>query len=82
MADYLYTPAEALGPIAVGDKVEMLDSQANVYGTETIKHVGKRHVKTSDGRRWTIEYGEWICQFHGATPESYPFPSIRKVAHG
>lgn len=81
MSDVLYyTPSEPLGDVRKGDQVEFRDRDQKSLGERlTIVHVGKRHVRTNDGRRWTREYGEWIAEFHGGWPESYPFPSIARV---
>ena len=75
-----YIPADELGQLHKGDSVEMMDREMRVIGTLRIVHVGKRHVRTDCGRRWTIEYGEWISEFAGSKPIKWPFPSIRKKA--
>jgi hypothetical protein len=75
-----YTPSAELGPIAKGDSVQMNDRNGQALGSPlTVVHVGKRHVRTQDGRRWTRTHGEWIAEFHGGVPESYPFPSIARM---
>jgi hypothetical protein len=76
-----YTPSEPLGEVKKGDQVEFRDRDQKSWGEPlTIVHVGKRHVRTADGRRWTKDYGEWIAAFHGGQPESYPFPSIARLS--
>ncbi len=75
-----YTPSEELGPIAKGDYVEIMDRDMKPLGDPLrIVHVGKCHVRTDCGRRWTIEYGEFISDFVGGRPVKWPFPSIRKA---
>lgn len=66
-----YTPADELGPMAKGDYVEMMDRDMKVLGEPLrVVHVGKRHVRTDCGRRWTLEYGEWISDMFSVETRS------------
>lgn len=79
MSDYTYIPPDPLGPIARGDSVQVMDRSMNVLSTVIVTHVGAMHVKTSDGRRWGKDRGDWIASIRGSYAEMYPFPSIRKT---
>lgn len=79
MKDFTYDPAPELPALSVGDMVGIYDSQGYLMGMVRVVKLSKRYVKTECGRQWTIDFGEWIACFHGNKPESYPFPSIRKV---
>ena len=80
MSELTYKVSARLPALAVGDEVECLDRNFQSMGIQKISKVAKRYVQTECGRQWTTDYGEWIASFHGNKPESYPFPSIRKVA--
>ncbi|WP_439885601.1 hypothetical protein ACTACK_10300 [Pseudomonas syringae] len=79
MSQLTYKPSDELGSIAKGDTVECLDRSGVSMGNQLVKRVGKTFVQTECGRQWTKDYGEWISEFRGGKPVSYPFPSIRKV---
>lgn len=77
MTDLFYKPSPELTEINVGDMVGTYDREGRLM--EMVTKVAKRYVKTECGRQWTVDFGEWIACFHGNKPESYPFPSIRKI---
>ena len=79
MSDLMYTPQDPLEPVAVGDFVQVMSRNMDILSTERVVHVGKRHVRTACGRRWTITEGEFIGLIRGSRIVSYPFPSIRKA---
>jgi hypothetical protein len=79
MSDLTYKPSETLGDICLGDTVECLDRNGAAMGRQIVKRIGKTFVQTECGRQWTKDFGEWIADFRGGKPVSYPFPSIRKV---
>jgi len=79
MSVLTYQPSPELGEVKVGDMVSTHDSQGFLMEMVRVTKVAKRYIKTECGRQWTVDYGEWIACFHGNKPESYPFPSIRKV---
>jgi hypothetical protein len=80
MSDLTYIPSEPLGEVATGDAIEVIDRNGTVIGESVIEHVGKRHVRTACGRRWTLTDGEFISEFNGGKARCYPFPWIRKKA--
>lgn len=79
MIQFTYNPSPELKPVEVGDLVGTYDSQGYLMEMVRVTKVSKRYIKTECGRRWTKDYGEWIACFHGNKPESYPFPTIRKL---
>jgi len=79
MTTLTYEPSPELKPLDVGDMVGTYDSQGKLMEMVRVTKVAKRYIKTECGRQWTVDYGEWIACFHGNQPESYPFPSIRKI---
>lgn len=79
--NYEYVPAGELGPVMRGDLLDMHDSRRKVAGEPLrVVHVGKTHLRTACGRRWTLDRGEWIAAFHGGKPEKYSFPWVSKHA--
>ena len=80
MSDFNYEPASHLGPLNVGDAVEVLNSQGVVVGNQKVRRVGSLVITTTCGRIWTRSHGEWVSELQGRRPVSWPFPSIRRVA--
>lgn len=74
-----YKPPKELGHVAFNDQLEVLDRLCGVISVVSVVHVGQRHVRTSCGRKWTLDHGHWISEFRGGRPVSYPFPSVRKA---
>lgn len=79
MQTMTYQPSPELPTLSVGDMVGTYDREGHLMEMVRVVKLGKRYVKTECGRQWTIDFGEWIACFHGNKPESYPFPSIRRV---
>lgn len=79
MNELFYTPSPELAKLEVGDLVGTYDREGHLMEMVRVTKVAKRYIKTKCGRQWTVDYGEWIAAFHGNKPESYPFPSIRKI---
>ncbi len=79
MTTLTYEPSPELKPLNVGDMVGTYDRNGYLMEMVRVTKVAKRYIKTECGRQWTVDFGEWIACFHGNKPESYPFPSIRKI---
>ncbi|MEI2416157.1 hypothetical protein V8Z80_08225 [Orrella sp. JC864] len=78
MSDLTYVPAQPLGAVQPGDIAQILDRNGSVISEVVIDKVTTRSVTTECGRRWTLQYGEFISHFQGSRPISFPFPCIRK----
>lgn len=80
MSALTYEPANDLGPLKAGDRVEVVNREGLTIGTQIVKRVGSLVVTTGCGRQWTRSHGEWVSELRGRSVVSWPFPSIRKAA--
>ncbi len=79
MTDLIYEPANDLGPLKAGDRVEVVNREGMTISTQVVKRVGSLVVTTRCGRQWTRSHGEWVSELRGRSAVSWPFPSIRKA---
>lgn len=76
-----YVPSPPLGPVCVGDLLCKRNSQGVETGPPlTVIEVTATYVRTSCGRLWSRDNGEWIAEFRRGKPVIYPFPSVGRGA--